>query len=143
MSSPHKYKRDTSVKAFKKINASGLLRKMQLEAYNILYNHGPLTANEVYRLSGHSSNSERHSFPQRIGELTVKGVVTEVGEKRCEITNRKVIVYDVTSKLPLDLPKRLTKSEKVSEILGMLSDLYPKSSHKKEINEIISKVKKI
>lgn len=116
--------RQTSINVYHQIKSEGLLKKMQLEAYDILYHHGPLTGNEVFYKSNRNSKSQRHSFPQRIGELVKKGCVTEVGTKLCEVTKRDVSLYDVTNKLPVDFIKPLTKKEKKKLTKKALDEVY-------------------
>ena len=41
----------------------------------------------------------------RLGELRDIGVVTELGTVSCPITGRRVILWDVTSKLPTNFEK--------------------------------------
>lgn len=84
----------TSMEAYQEIQSSGLLGKRQKHAYNVLYEHGPLTGNEL---------SEEMKIPgqwKRCSELKNKGLVIEVGERRCSVTGVNCYIWDVTGEFP-------------------------------------------
>lgn len=103
--------RHTSVEAYQKIRNEGLLSKARLEVYCVLYDHGPLTAGEVFvkcqrRNAGHTV--VKGSVCARLTELNRQGVVAEVGERTCGLTGHNAILWDVTP----DLPRSLVKPKK-------------------------------
>ncbi len=97
--------RRTSALAYQEIERNGLLSTRRSEAYRALFALGPGTTSEIARGSG----IERHALQKRISELVQVGVAYEVEERRCAVTDRMVIVFDVTEKLPVQPEKRLSK----------------------------------
>ncbi len=99
--------RDTSVEAYNEIKNNNRLTELQLLVYDCLYHHGPLSAMEVHLKSLQPLNS----ISPRFSPLRDKGVIKEVGSKISEQTGKRVIIWDVTSKLPEKKSKKLTKYE--------------------------------
>ncbi len=103
--------RDTSIEAFRQIQAEGLLSSMRFAVYQALYYSGPLTGAELdEKLRGHLGN--RGHYHKRLPELRDCGVVSEKGERTCRITGRNVIEWDVTKHLPADTNHARKRSEK-------------------------------
>lgn len=93
--------RQTSIEALHRIRTQGLLSKRRFEIYDVLYQCGPATATEIaVNMSGYKSPSKGNNVHARLCEMRERGVVTEVGERRCGISGLNVILWDVTSKLP-------------------------------------------
>ncbi len=84
--------RRTSRKALEYLVTTGLLGKRQMQSYRILFAYGPLTAQELAR--------HVPSGWKRLPELRSMGLVDEVGERRCTVTSRTVILWDVTDRMP-------------------------------------------
>ena len=84
--------RATSLEAYKDIVNSGVLGKRQVEAYEVLYDHGPLTAGELVDESGVSG------LWKRLSELRDMGIIEEVGKRKCRITGAVCIEWDVNGK---------------------------------------------
>lgn len=106
--------RETSREVLRQIEDEGLLSEKRARVYKALFKHGPCTANELYRKSDLKVKTTQANIHPRLGELRSMGVVTEVSERKCLITNRTAIVWDVTKKLPKDFKhssKHLTKRE--------------------------------
>jgi len=100
--------RKTSIDAYKKINDLGLLSKRRLQVYNVLYNHGPLTGNEVLKhlIKEYGvSLGNAPSIISRLGELRKMEVVNELGKRTCSISKMNVILWDVTDSLPVKFDK--------------------------------------
>ena len=98
--------RDTSIEAYNTIKAEGLLSKRRLEVYEVLFHNGPLTATQIAQdMPGFKSQSVGANVHARLGELRSAGCVIERGEVECPITKMRVILFDVTSKLPIKLEK--------------------------------------
>lgn len=94
--------RIASTAAHGTINGEGLLKEYRLKVYNALFEHGPLTANELFPFLGFEQQNTRHSVSSRLLELKKMGVVTEIGHRKCKITKVTVLVFDVTDKLPTE-----------------------------------------
>lgn len=96
--------RQTSIEVYKQIEAEGLLSKRRFEIYRCVFNNGPLTQMEAARFTGLLD----HSVTPRFAELERQGVITTVGERKCSITGRRVLIWDVTDRLPskFEKPKR-------------------------------------
>lgn len=100
--------RQTSREAYNSIVHGNLLSRMRLETYELLFFFGPMTASELL-VKGrqiHGMKSQRDNYQKRLGELRDSGVAYEVRERKCYITGRHVIEWDVTDKLPEKLPPR-------------------------------------
>lgn len=107
--------RQTSINVYNDIISEGLLTKRRLEVYKCLYNSGPLTGAQVATLL-RRPGSVSETVRNRITELVKQGVVYEVAEVVCPITGRNVLQFDVTDKRPVDLPRQVTRKEKINEI---------------------------
>ena len=116
--------RQTSIDCYNQIKAEGLLSKLRFRVYEWLYNNGPATAQEV--TTGLANGSQDHgSFSTRLSELRDHGVVKECGLVNSKTTGRTVILWDVTSNLPVKPPNtRSTKTERVFNALNALRELY-------------------
>ena len=98
--------RQTSREAYETIKNNGMLSKRRWEAYHILYHNGPMTCGELFSHSDLKNlKGYRQNFVARLGELRDVGVVVELGTKKCSITGNNVILWDVTSNLPVKLKK--------------------------------------
>lgn len=104
--------RSTSSEAYRQIKVEGLLSKMKWEAYNILFQHGPMTASELLKKARetYGQKSLRDNYQKRLGELRDVGVVSEVRTRACAVTGRNVIEWDVTDRLPVKLKRETRKS---------------------------------
>ncbi len=92
--------RQTSIQAYQQIKSQGLLAVRRFEVYDWLYQCGPATAQEVERgMRKMGMASGRHAN-KRLPELRDQGVVEEIGERKCSVTGKLAIVWDVTSLLP-------------------------------------------
>jgi len=105
--------RDTSLEAYKKIKENGMLGKRKMEIYDVVFRHGPLTANEAFnilKLEKYRNLNFDSNTNSRFTELRDCGCLQEVGKKKCKITGNTVILWDVTKSLPVKMekPKRQT-----------------------------------
>lgn len=50
-----------------------------------------------------------HGSGSRFTEMRDKGIIEEVGTRKCSITNKEVILYDVTDQLPKKLKANVKK----------------------------------
>ena len=108
--------RDTSIAAYNAIKNNGMLSRRRWQVYNWLYQYGPCTHNELFRhvVRGDKKLSNAN-ISARLNELRERGVASEVGQRPCSISGHTVIVWDVTSKLPVEPLKRKTNKEIIKE----------------------------
>lgn len=118
--------RDTSIQAYRQIQAEGLLSERRFEAYKFIYEHGPLTANEMmYKAKELRMRTHIHmeSLSKRLSELRDLGVIQEIGTKKCSISGRECIVWDVTSNLPVKPKKKKTSKQIIKELQEEIKEL--------------------
>jgi hypothetical protein len=116
--------RDTSKEAFEKIKSNGLLSKRRFEVYDLLYHFGPLTANETVRIALRTHpTANQASFNARFSELEVRNVIKQVGFKDDPISGNRTILWDVTSGLPTEPQKQITRKERIKLIKKLLDEL--------------------
>jgi hypothetical protein len=108
--------RDTSIDVYNRIRAAGLLSERRWQVYDILFREGPLTGAQVaermrdlYGIRGFSE-----SVRNRLTELRDMHCVRELGETTDPLTRSTVILWDVTSALPVPLPHREKSIDKFS-----------------------------
>jgi len=122
--------RNTSIKAYNEIMSEGLLGKRQMQVYSTLYAIGPATAAEVSEAdTGSFTNpSKGDNSHARLSELTEMGSVEQVGQKKCSITGREAILWDVTSAIPKKYVKKPTKlallEQDFESFLNALDDCF-------------------
>ena len=105
--------RNTSREVYERIKSEGLLSRLRFEVYEVLFQHGPLTASETW--DRHLPNRQRSSISARFSELEAMHVVVGTKERRCGYTNNNAIAWDVTANLPVPLAreKSLTKDQEI------------------------------
>jgi len=87
--------RETSIECYNEIKSNGLLTKRRFEVYEAIYNSAPCTASEVFKANNLETNQSG-----RFTELRNLGVIYEVRTRKCNITNRTAIEWDLTDRLP-------------------------------------------
>lgn len=100
--------RQTSIETYRQIKAEGLLSDRRFEVYATVFKHGPMTAGQAsMQLSG-KGRMWGGNIHARLNELKDFGVMRELGTTICPVTQRQVILWDVTSRLPVksEKPKR-------------------------------------
>jgi len=94
--------RETSIEAYRYLVDEGILPERRRHAYRIIFKYGPATSNQleeyVVRDNPHVAREVINNIDKRISELRDMGVVRELGTTICPITNREVILWDVTKK---------------------------------------------
>ncbi len=106
--------RDTSVEAYREIKENGLLSKQRWEVYDLLFEYGPRTAAELWQVSPRRHTQDyRPANINRLGELRDCGVVKELEPRKCSVTGRRVIVWDVTRYTPVKPVKKCRESKAV------------------------------
>ena len=131
--------RETSIDCFNEIKREGLLSKMRFEVYSALFLMGkPSTTREVYA----TMNVDKQEAT-RFTELRKLGVIYEVQNRKCTITGRMAIEWDLTNKLPVDFKNtNKTKQQKKNDALESLRNLY-KKRYKKINDETIDEWKTV
>jgi hypothetical protein len=114
--------RQTSINCYNRIKSEGLLSKRRLEVYEAIYNSAPCTASEIFNVKHLKTNQSG-----RFTELRDLGVIYEKGERRCRVTGRNVIEWDLTDELPTNI-KTPTKKDRVNNSLEGLRELYKKKT---------------
>jgi hypothetical protein len=94
--------RDTSIEAYRAIRDSDLFGKKLFSIYDALFYLGPCTANELGAKMEHLifAGVIQTNLQSGLNHLVKTGSVVELDKRKCSITNRRVLVYDVTAKLP-------------------------------------------
>jgi hypothetical protein len=116
--------RQTSIDCYNQIKAQGLLSKQRFEVYEAICNSAPCTSSEAMRGRLNSTNVLSQSRA-RFTELRELGVIYEKGFKKCTLTGRNVIEWDLTDRLPID--KKITtttKKMRASHTLYAFYELY-------------------
>lgn len=89
--------RDTSIRVFHEIQASGVLSEARWQAYEWLYQHGPATGAEMDAALCSTGHGHAH---KRLTELVQSGCVRAVGKRPCKTSGHTAYEYDVVSRLP-------------------------------------------
>ena len=84
--------RQTSIDCYNEIKANGLLSKRRLEVYEAILKNAPCTSNEALE----DIYSGSHGIGSRTSELRDVGVIYEKGIRKCRVTGRNVIEWDLT-----------------------------------------------
>jgi hypothetical protein len=115
--------RQTSINCFNQIKKEGLLSKRRLEVYEAIFKNAPCTTNEALK----DIYSGSHGVGSRTTELRDCGVIYEKGIRKCAITGRNVIEWDLTDNLPKEL-KRSNRKNKLKVLKEMIADLQIRDS---------------
>ena len=111
--------RQTSIDCYNKIKQEGLLAKRRFETFDAIFKAAPCTRQEALE---HTNPVNALSLSAaRFTELRRLGVIYEKGEKKCNITGRNVIEWDLTDRLPVNIKKSyITKKDRVNDALNSL-----------------------
>jgi hypothetical protein len=85
---------------------------------------------------------------KRISELRDLGVIYEKSIRRCKVTGKNVIEWDLTDKLPIKKENKpiVTKKQKIQEILDEISDFGKTLSNEEDkiaLRSIYLKIKSL
>ena len=115
--------RQTSIDCFNQIQAQGLLSKRRLEVLETILQSAPCTSSEA--ITNAKVKFGVFGVSSRFTELRDLGVIYEKGIKKCTITGRNVIEWDLTDRLPIDKKVTIiTKKERVANTLYALNQLH-------------------
>jgi len=116
--------RQTSIDCYNEIKANGLLSKKRLEVYRAILKTAPCTSGEAFSIMTTKENQISQSRA-RFTELRELGVVYEKGNRKCKITGRNVIEWDLTDKLPINFKnKNKTKKQRINDAINSFRELY-------------------
>ena len=117
--------RQTSIDCYNQIKKDGSLSKMRFKVYSALLSMGkPSTTREVYE-----TMNVLKQEATRFTELRKLGVIYEVQNRKCTITGRTSIEWDLTDKLPLNIKiYKKTKKDRISEAVTSLLELHKKKN---------------
>jgi hypothetical protein len=106
--------RRTSSEAYQQIEADGLLSYRRWVTYKYLFEYGPCTANELQHKvkinKGINGAEFLMSLDKRLSELRNVGVVREAGQRRCTISGKNNIVWEIVpGALPVKKPEATKK----------------------------------
>lgn len=108
--------RQTSHLAYSTIKNNGLLSKRRWEAYSALYEHGPITANELCQKAGVTG------LWKRLSELKQAGLAKEVGQATCAVTGMTATLWDVTDHVPTDYVRPKSNLQLAKERLSEFAE---------------------
>ena len=116
--------RQTSIDCFNQIKAEGLLSKLRLRTLNAMLYSAPCTAGELQSYIDKNGIKVKHAW-KLLSQLRDLGVVYEKTERKCNVTGRVVIEWDLTDRLPIKpTTTSNTKKQRVSDTLEALRLLY-------------------
>ena len=120
--------RQTSIDCYNEIKTNGLLSKRRLEVYEAILKNAPCTSSEAMVGNLNYTNVLSQSRA-RFTELRELGVIYEKTERKCRVTKRNVIEWDLTDKLPKNIKfSNNTKKNRVNNALNALRKLYKKKT---------------
>lgn len=125
---------DTSLAAWRSINADGRLSRARLAVYNCIADSGPMTQNDIDRILGPSAH-------KRVSELVDRRVVAAVGERLDPRTGETNTLWDVTSSLPVepikpDVPVLVGDAKALAEIKAAI----PESRRSPELRALLERL---
>ena len=131
--------RQTSIDCYHQIEAEGLLSKMRLKMLGAILHNAPCTASEAFTELECKTNQSG-----RITELKELGVIYETGMRKCRITGRRVIEWDLTDNLPVTPPKKETaKQQRINDALEALRELFKKRESRDQWLKVADAIKSI
>ena len=116
--------RQTSIDCYTQIRTEGLLSKLRLRTLYAMVHSAPCTAGELQDYIDKNKIPVKHSW-KLLSQLRDLGVLYEKRERKCNITGRVVIEWDLTDKLPINAKVVTnTKKDRVNNTLIALRELY-------------------
>jgi hypothetical protein len=122
--SSRKFKFILLVNCYNQIKAEGLLSKLRLATHYAMLYSAPCTAGELQIYIDKNEIKVKHAW-KLLSQLRDLGVVYEKTERKCNVTGRLVIEWDLTDNLPIkSTTTSNTKKQRVSDTLEGLRLLY-------------------
>lgn len=120
--------RQTSINCYNQIKAQGLLSKLRLATHYAMLYASPCTAGELQSYIDNNQIKVKHAW-KLLSQLRDLGVVYEKDERKCNVTGRVVIEWDLTDKLPIKPAKLINaKQQRAENTINSLKELYKKGS---------------
>ena len=126
--------RQTSIDCYNEIKENQLLSKKRFEVFEAILKTAPCTSGEAFSTMTTKENQISQSRA-RFTELRELGVIYEKDVRKCRITNRNVIEWDLTGRLPKDV--KLSKNNKKTRsenAVNALRELY-KNKNTSSVND--------
>lgn len=103
----------TSIEAYRYILECGWIGESQRRIYQYLYENGAHTSGEVF-FALHKGNKQKAltQTRARFTELRDMGAIAEKGTRKCEVSGRRAILWDVTGRIPV----KKTSIQKLEEL---------------------------
>jgi len=138
--------RDTSIEAYHQIRDEGLLSPMRQRVLDVLVQIRPATSGEIGAQFPKSKGGrgEAGNVHARLNEMRRLGVVYEVRLRKCTVTEKNVIEWDVTGNLPSgsaqgDSPKKRELEAAVVRLEKRVRDLERENEWLKKRDEPLGK----
>ena len=137
--------RQSSINCYNQIKAEGLLSKLRLRTLNAMLYSAPCTAQELQDYIDKNKIQVKHSW-KLLSQLRDLKVIYEKNERKCKITGRNVIEWDLTDNLPINVKVNAnTKKQRVETALDYLNQLYKKKTTSsfddwRMLSELIKKI---
>ncbi len=106
------YTRKTSAQAYRAIVEEGVVGRMQKRVYSVVYNQGPMTANEINQACL-QEGEVAPSYHKRLSELERMGVVQRVGVRACKVSGRECEAWDVTDSMPAKPKQKIQRTHTI------------------------------
>ena len=117
-----------TINCYNQIKAQGLLSKLRLATHYAMLYASPCTAGELQSYIDKNQIKVKHAW-KLLSQLRDLGVVYEKDERKCNVTGRVVIEWDLTDKLPIKPGKLINaKQQRVEDTINSLKELYKKGS---------------
>lgn len=130
--------RQTSINCYNQIKAQGLLSKLRLRTLNAMLYSAPCTAGELQIYIDKNEIKVKHAW-KLLSQLRDLGVVYEKDERKCNVTGRVVIEWDLTDNLPIKpTTTSNTKKQRVEDTVNALRELYKKPNASKEDWQVVA-----
>lgn len=108
--------RQTSIDCYNQIRASGKLSRRRLEVLEAISKTCPCTASEALVAISTSSLG----IGSRFTELRDMGVIYEVRTRKCSVTNRNVIEWDMTGNMPVKIKKKKARPRNINNVIDYI-----------------------
>lgn len=105
--------RETSIESYKLLVESGALRGKQAQALEAIIKRGPATSAEIIQTLGANVNLWRARFT----ELQARGLITEVGTRKCSVTGRTALVWQYSGRTKPLAPKHRASAATLRALL--------------------------
>lgn len=108
--------RETSIDCFNQIKSTGVISQRRLEVLEAISKTCPCTTSEA--ISAISTSS--FGIGSRFTELRDMNVIYEVGTRKCSVTGRNVIEWDLTGNMPVKYKKKIGKPRNINKVIEYL-----------------------